>query len=147
MCRWIFNTLTVDIMPIEGAFLGFNTIWFDHALASAVDRDIDGETIRVISATAFVATKLAAFRDRGEGDFYGSHDLEDIIAIIDGRERLGEEMIEAEESLRTYVAQEIGQFLSNSHFHESLPAHLPPDSGSQARLPSLVEKLKVLAKG
>lgn len=66
MCRWTFNALTVDIMPIEGDFLGLNTIWFDHALASADDRDVGGETIRVISASAFVATKLAAFCDRGD---------------------------------------------------------------------------------
>ncbi len=145
MCRWTFNTLTVDIMPIEGAFLGLNTIWFDRALASAADLVIDGETIRVVSAAAFLATKLAAFNDRGEGDFYGSHDLEDIVAVVDGRERLIDELAEEEESLQTYVAQETKKLLSNSRFHEALPAHLPPDPGSQARLPSLVERLKALA--
>ncbi len=71
MCRWIYNTLTVDVMPIEGSFLGLNTVWFDYALASAVDRVVDDETIRVVSATAFIATKLAAFKDRGEGAFAG----------------------------------------------------------------------------
>ena len=147
MCRWIYNTLTVDVMPIEGSFLGLNTVWFDCALASAVDRVIDGETIRVVSATAFVATKLAAFKDRGEGDFYGSHDLEDIVSVVDGRERLGYEMLEAEDSLRAYVGREISKLLGNSNFLEALPAHLPPDQGSQARLPSLIEKLKSLAKG
>jgi len=146
MCRWIYNTLIVDVMPIEGSFLGLNTVWFDYALASAVDRVIDGETIRVVSATAFVATKLAAFKDRGEGDFYGSHDLEDIVAVVDGRERLGYEMLEAEGSLRAYVGREISKLLGNSNFLEALPAHLPPDQGSQARLPSLIEKLKSLAK-
>lgn len=146
MCRWTFNTLTVDIMPIEGSFLGLNTIWFDYALANSVERVIDGEPIRVVSAVAFVATKLAAFKDRGEGDFYGSHDLEDIIAVVDGRERLIDEMQEAEDSLRSYVQIEFSSLLNDSRFMEALPAHLPPDRGSQARFPSLVEKLEALTK-
>ncbi len=33
--------------------------------------------IRLISAPAFIATKLEAFYDRGKGDVYISHDLED----------------------------------------------------------------------
>ncbi len=145
MCRWIFNTLTVDIMPIDGALLGLNTIWFDHALASAVEHVIDGETVRVISATVFVATKLAAFKDRGDGDFYGSHDLEDIVAVVDGRRGLVDEMQDADASLRSYVSREISNLMNNPYFLEALPAHLPPDQGSQARLPLLVERLKALA--
>lgn len=145
MCRWKFNTLTVDVMPVEASFLGLNTIWFDHALASAVDEEIDGETIRIVSGAAFVATKLAAFNDRGDGDFYGSHDLEDIVTVVDGRESLVTELREADESLRSYVAMEFSKLVSDSGFIEALPAHLPPDAGSQARVPILLEKLKDLA--
>jgi hypothetical protein len=37
-------------------------------------------------SVAFVATKLEAFASRGGGDFLTSHDLEDVLNIVDGRE-------------------------------------------------------------
>lgn len=86
ICRWIFNTLTVDVMPIAGDFLGLNTIWFDHALASSEGVTVDGEAIRVVSAAGLIATKFSAFKDRGDGDYFGSHDIEDLISVVDGRE-------------------------------------------------------------
>ncbi|MCK4690308.1 MAG: hypothetical protein KAT20_00755 [Desulfuromonadales bacterium] len=33
----------------------------------------------------FIATKLEAFFGRGNGNYWGSHDLEDIMTVIDGR--------------------------------------------------------------
>lgn len=59
---WKFNTLTVEVMPVEALFLGLNTIWFDHTMVSSVDKEIDGETIRIVSGTTFVATKQAYFQ-------------------------------------------------------------------------------------
>ena len=49
-------------------------------------------SIKVVSAIAFIATKLDAFDDRGDGDYQASHDLEDIISVVDGRERLISEL-------------------------------------------------------
>ena len=45
-----------------------------------------GLRIRVVTAPYFVATKLEAFRGRGRGDYISSHDLEDLLAVIDGRD-------------------------------------------------------------
>ncbi len=41
--------------------------------------------IRIVTAPYFLATKLDAFRGRGKGDYFGSNDLEDIVAVVDGR--------------------------------------------------------------
>lgn len=45
------------------------------------------------------------------------------------------------EALRDFVRDELSNLLGNRYFLKALPAHLPPDAGSQARLPSLLEKL------
>ena len=55
-----------------------------------------GETIKLIAAPVFIATKLEAFKDRGKDasgqpDLLGSHDLEDIITVSDRRPELIEE--------------------------------------------------------
>ena len=62
-----------------------------------------GVVIRLVSATAFVATKLEAFASRGGGDFLSSHDLEDVLNIVDGREELASEMRMAPPELRAAV--------------------------------------------
>ena len=48
----------------------------------------------MISPTAFLATKYEAFLDpkRGAGDFAASKDIEDIIALVDGRPELDKEI-------------------------------------------------------
>jgi hypothetical protein len=50
-----------------------------------------GTVIRSITAPYFLATKLEAFQSRGKGDVFASHDLEDVIAVIDGRPAITEE--------------------------------------------------------
>jgi hypothetical protein len=93
-------------------------------------------------ATAWAAPALA---DRGEGDYYASHDLEDFITVIDGRTAIVEEINCAPESLRNNLIRSIQLLNVNEDFLEALPGHLPPDTASQLRLPQLKQKLKDIA--
>jgi hypothetical protein len=49
---------------------------------------IAGSDVHLITAVNFVATKLEAFHGRGANDVTLSHDLEDIVAVIDGRSEI-----------------------------------------------------------
>jgi hypothetical protein len=101
--------------------------------------------IRLITPPVFLATKLEAFRERGEGDFLASHDLEDIVVVIDGRPELADEIRDSEPELREYLVREFDSLLCNSAFVEALPGYLPADAASQARLPTIRERLRLLA--
>lgn len=144
-CRWVFGNLTVDIMPTEGAFLGLNTVWFAEALATASERAFGHVRLKLISPVAFLATKYAAFLDRSDGDHYASHDLEDFITVIDGRENIVAEVAAAPVTLRAYVIDAVRTLLVAPAFNESLPGHLPGDEASQRRLPALRRKLHAIA--
>jgi hypothetical protein len=144
-CRWVLGNLTVDIMPTEGDFLGLNTAWFTEALATASERTFGHVRLKLISPVAFLATKYIAFLDRGEGDYYASHDLEDFITVIDGREAIVAEIAAAPEALRAYVIDAVRALLAVPAFNESLPGHLPGDEASQRRLPALRRKLNAIA--
>jgi hypothetical protein len=146
LCRWTLSGITVDIMPTDGGFLGLNATWFAEALALAIPRTIGGRTIRVVAPVAFLATKLAAFADRGRGDLYGSHDLEDLIAVLDGRSAIVSEIAVAPVPLRRYIVISLGSICRSSAFQEALPSFLPPDAASQRRLPLLRNKLKAIAE-
>jgi hypothetical protein len=145
MCRWIFRGLTIDVMPTDGSFIGLNTAWFKEALESAITNQIAGGTIRIISPVAFIATKLAAFNDRGKRDFFGSHDLEDLMTVIDGRAAIVEEIAAAPKELCQFIVASLRYLNQNCGFHEACPGFLPPDEASQRRLPLLRQKLKSIA--
>ena len=146
ICRWLYQGTKVDVMPAKDTAGQKSNPWFEHALRSASLKTLRHVTVRVVSASCFVATKLVAFGDRGKGDFYGSHDLEDVVTVVDGRAALVSELAAEEESLRTYVSTEIRRLLGQSGFIDALPGHLASDEASQQRLPLVLGRLQAIAK-
>src|SRR5450830_6653 len=89
ICRWRIGAIAVDVMPMEERVLGFANRWYPLAISTAEYFALpSGLRIRLIQAPVFIATKLEAFANRGNGDFLFSHDLGDLIAVIDGRDAL-----------------------------------------------------------
>ncbi len=124
ICRWVHREsgLLFDLMPVHSDVLGFANRWYPHAVESAEPVDLgEGLTIRLVSSVAFVATKLEAFVDRGRGDFMSSHDLEDVLNIVDGREELARELAAAPLALREFVAATFRRLLADADFPNALP--------------------------
>jgi hypothetical protein len=71
-----------------------------------------------------------------------SHDLEDIISLVDGRSELVEEVGLTPAALQLYLATTFRQLLANPLFLDALPGHLPGDAASQQRRPLLLERLR-----
>ncbi len=104
------------------------------------------KVIRLIAAPFFLGTKMEAFYDRGKNDFYMSHDLEDFIAVVKGREQLLEELDSAPMDLRKYLAEAAAKLLANERFLEALPGYVPGDSVSQRRIPIIIERLEKMSE-
>jgi hypothetical protein len=146
ICRWSGHGVILDVMPSDETILGFGNLWYEGAIASSRPYTLpSGTTIRLIDSVHFLATKLEAFLGRGNGDFVMSHDLEDVICVLDGRPELEDEIGHAGQEVRNYVRGRFSDFVDDTQFIESLPGHPPGDSGSQARLPALVERLRRIA--
>jgi len=146
LCRWCMEDLVLDLMPTQGEILGFSNRWYPLALDTAELHGLpSGRSIRIVTAPVFLATKLEAFRGRGQGDFLFSHDLEDLMAVVDGRASLLEECRLSPPELRQDLAAQFLELLNTSAFLEALPAFLPPDQASQQRLPDLLETLRAIA--
>jgi hypothetical protein len=144
VCRWRSTDLVLDVMPTNPQILGFSNRWYALAAASAQRVTVAGLTLRVITPVYFVATKLEAFRGRGRGDYAASHDLEDVIAVVDGRSELVGEVQAAEEDVRGFIASEVGRLLAVRAFVDALPGLLLPDSASQQRVPVVRRRLEQL---
>ena len=94
----------------------------------------------MITAPLFVATKLEAFKGRGRGDVFNSSDLEDIIAVIDGRATIVAEIQKQTAELRTYVGTEIHTLLM-AGLSDARPGYLLPDDASQSRITTVLQRL------
>ena len=142
LCRWCTDDLILDLMPTQGEILGFSNPWYPLAMETAQLQELpSGCAIRIVTAPVFLATKLEAFRGRGQGNFLFSHDLEDLMAVVDGRASLLEECRLSPPELRSDLAAQFLALLNTSAFLEALPAFLPPDQASQQRLPDLLKVL------
>ncbi|MGH6627901.1 MAG: hypothetical protein ACRECD_15405 [Burkholderiaceae bacterium] len=146
VCRWQVEGVTVDVMPTQEETLGFANRWYPLCVTTAEPLTLpSGVSIRVIQAPVFVGTKLEAFHGRGAGDYLFSHDLGDILSVLDGRDHLIDECMQAPQPLRAYLAEQFTALLSDRRFLDALPGHLPGDAISQDRLPDLEDKIRRIA--
>lgn len=146
ICRWRKGMVIVDVMPTDPAILGFGNRWYPHAIETAELLDIGKQLeIRVVTPPMFVATKIEAFEGRGRGDFYGSHDLEDIIAVIDGRETLTEEIRNTGAEITSYIAAHFKRYMEIADFRNALPGFIPGFADSPSREGIILERLRNIA--
>jgi hypothetical protein len=144
ICRWRHAGTGVlfDLMPTDPAVLGFSNSWYPEALNTAMRMRLsDRIEIRVISGPAFVATKLEAFMSRGGGDILSSHDLEDILNVVDGRPSIVEELSAASEALQKFVRQTFGALLARPGLENYLPGLLSDEN----RTAVVLSRLKMMA--
>jgi hypothetical protein len=146
----VYKNVTLDVMPTVKDILGFANRWYPLAIATAQLVTLpSGQSIKLISAPVFIATKLEAFKDRGKDasgqpDFLGSHDLEDIITVTvtDRRPELIDECRAMPRELRDYLAKEFSALFANADFETTIAGHLPGDAASQTRLGKLKTTLR-----
>jgi len=145
-CRWRSGDIIVDLMPDDESILGFSNRWYSDAIRHAVDDHLsDGITIRRVTAPYFIATKIEAFNGRGKGDFMVSHDFEDIVTVIDGREELNAEIAASENSVCQFIEHTFAQWMENPDLYIALAAQLPPDPDSQKRYGLLEHRFREIA--
>lgn len=134
ICRWVHadSGLVFDLMPAHSDVLGFSNSWYPYAIHTAMDTDLgEGVAIRLVTAVAFVATKLEAFSSRGRNDALMSHDLEDVLNIVDGREELALELAEAPEDVNGFIRRSFDQLLADEGFRNVLPGLLADPSRTE----------------
>jgi predicted nucleotidyltransferase len=125
ICRYIFGTTTVDVLPTEGKVLGFSNRWYPEGFLNAIDYTIDEQhTIKIFSPPYFLASKLDAFNDRGKKDGRTSTDFEDIIFLLEHRRTIWEECEKAPAGVRDWLREEFGNLSRNIFLTEWIDANI-----------------------
>jgi hypothetical protein len=123
ICRWRSSDpqLVLDVMPTNPDILGFSNPWYEEAISTAATVTLDsGAEIRAAAPTPLVATKLCAWKDRGEGDLLRSLDVHDVLTLVDGRPELAAEVNAARTDLRAYVQEELAELMAEPYFDYAL---------------------------
>ena len=136
----------LDVMPTEERILGFSNRWYREAIRTARETELRARlSIRLVTAPYFLATKHEAFLGRGRGDYLGSHDFEDLMAVIDGRPELDGEVRAAEPPLRDYLAGAMRRTIADERFRSVLGGFVIESGGSPDRASELLARMERLA--
>jgi predicted nucleotidyltransferase len=145
ICRWNIGDLKVDVMPSIESVMNFSNRWYSNAIQESVAATLPDDTIiRVITAPYFVATKLEAFYDRGRGD-YMSHDMEDILNVVDGRPSIVQEILQQPGEVAQYLKSEFDELISDGAFLQSVPSHFLPNALDQERVSVVLARIREIA--
>ncbi|WP_417767841.1 hypothetical protein [Stappia sp.] len=145
ICRMRLGALKVDFMPDDKEILGFTNRWYARGIETAVTRSLpSGRDIRLLTPALFVATKLEAYLGRGRNDPLGSHDLEDILIVVDGREELAAEVCAADEDIRDFIAAKLRTLQAHDDFDSFLEGNI---RGPDGRTEIVRTRLSAMAAG
>ncbi len=146
LCRWVLHGRTlVDIMPLDASVLGFSNPWYaagwDLAIPVAITESC---TWRILSAPYLLAAKTEAYRNRGAQHPQSSHDLEDILRIINGRPSLAAEVASSPQDCRGFLGRFFQELLGLPDLTFIISGHLNGDRSSQARIPMIRQRMPAL---
>ncbi|NMG42506.1 hypothetical protein GPA22_01990 [Aromatoleum toluvorans] len=142
ICAMYLNGLRVDFMPDDASILSFSNIWYRDALQKAEEYRLSEKlTIRLVRPEYFIATKLEAYRNRGNDDPLESRDIEDILNLLDGRPELPAEILAAPKAMRVYISEQFSALLRTRDFDYAVQAAANSDSGREELL---VDRIKLV---
>ncbi|HFK5876863.1 hypothetical protein SCJ96_11280 [Legionella pneumophila serogroup 1] len=146
-CRWHLDDIILDVMPTDEKILGWGNEWYKEAIKHAVDHQITEEiTIKSVTAPYFLATKIEAFKSRGNYDFLGSHDFEDMITVIAGCIDIAEQVHTSSDDLKKHLRLVFNEFLKNDEFMQSLPGHLNDGPVTEQRVQTVIKRIEQFAQ-
>lgn len=141
VCRFFGHGYVIDVMPVDTAILGFGNRWFKYAHETSWIYSLpSGREIFVIDPVLFLATKFEAFNDRGNRDVYESHDLEDIVAVINSREEIVGELSSSFKVVRDFVIESMREFRNDRRFRDALFGHLGSLDDAPGRVETVLER-------
>lgn len=123
--RYEYDGIFVDLMPMDEQVLGFTNRWYQEGFANAQEYAIgEKERIWIFTPAYFLAAKLEAFDKRGKKDFFGSHDLEDIVLLLENRERIWDELEATQGTLQAYLKEHFGELIKDARFKEFVESNV-----------------------
>ena len=131
ICRYMVQGIIVDIMPTNSDVLGFSNRWYEEGFENAISIMLDDDEVKIFSFPYFIATKLEAFKNRGNNDFRFSSDFEDIVYVLENNSNAENQLSNLPEQLKEYFSKTFQDLINQQDWEEGLHAHLEPRNAPQ----------------
>lgn len=142
ICRFRKRKMILDVMPTNEKILGFSNKWYAEGYKKSVTKNVDGIVIKVFDVPYMVATKIEAFKGRGKNQYSTSHDIEDIVTIIDGCSQVSSKIQSAGNEIKAFLKKELQLMMSNNQFLSSIDAHISDRTNLSARKQIILNRIK-----
>lgn len=139
-----YKNIPVDIMSTDDGPLGPSNRWYREGFKNLWTGLAQEQEIQILSAPCYLATKFEAFNSRGK-DYRTSHDIEDIIYILDNRSGIVQEILDAQENILHFIKEQFAQIIKKKLLDEILLAHIHPLM-QEERMELVKEKLEQIMK-
>jgi len=125
ICRYKIQGIVVDVMPTSNKILGFSNRWYSAGFSGSIEYALDDvNVIRIFAPEYFLATKIEAFRNRGNRDGRTSTDFEDIVFFLNNRSTIWQELNATQQPLKDYLINAFRELLGNKYIDEWISVHL-----------------------
>lgn len=144
LCALFFGDWRVDFLCSNTGVIAGANRWFASVMEDPVEEKIDGVKVWRASTPSWIATKLEAWLNRGRletgaPDYY-HQDLEDILAVVDGRPECVAEVADGIEAVIDFIRLRFGIMLSTPDFLSVLPGH----TGGDERAHVVLKRLRLM---
>ena len=139
LCSYKYKDIPVDIMATEDGPLGPTNHWYKIGFKNLWTAKAKDQEIKILSAPCYLATKIEAFNDRGS-DYRTSHDIEDVIYILDNRTTIVEEIAQDDPRIANFIQEQLLEIRKKGIMQEVLTSHIHPLMLAE-RMPFVEEKI------
>lgn len=147
ICRYRSPSgILVDFLPNQPEILGFAGKWYSDICLHPSVIMIDEISIHLAQPAHFLSTKLEAFFDRGMQDPIMSHDLEDIVSLIDGCHALFDSLQRQKAEIRDWIQKKMAFIASQEWFFDSVMGNLPRGPNQQKRVQMFLKKWQTMTQ-
>lgn len=147
ICRWEKGDLILDVMPTDKNILGFSNQWYSEGVSNSIKTILPSkQEISIFSVAYFLASKIEAFKGRGNNDYIMSNELEDIIVILDGNENIVEHISDSQPSVKESLKNEFGKLLKTSDFLEFLEGHISDRQNTHSRAQIVINRIRKISE-
>lgn len=139
ICSYKYKDIPVDIMAAEDGPLGPANRWYKIGFENLWTAKAKDQEIFILSAPCYLATKFEAYNDRGT-DCRTSHDMEDIIYVLDNRVNIVREIEKDDTRIAQFIKEQLQSLITKGLMQEVLMAHIHPLMIKE-RLPIVEDKI------
>jgi predicted nucleotidyltransferase len=144
ICSYKYKDIPVDIMSSESGVHGPSNQWYNIGFEDLWRVEAKEQQINIFSAPCYLATKFEAFINRGK-DYRTSHDIEDIIYVLDNRTTIVKEILESDKRILQFLKSQLQKIYNNGILSEVILAHIHPLM-IEERMPMMMDKINKIIK-